>query len=115
MTLPKSMAADALVTAIDGGRVGIFTHASGDARKIMQELVDEYPELREVSELRWVNGAQSITFLGGGCVDFRVMGHGFRAEVFDRCYVPIGSDMEYVNGRIRPCLATSTDGTLTGY
>ena len=115
MILPKSMAADALVTAIDGGRVVVFARPVG-VTAIMKDLLCEYPELVEVATIRRVNGDQSLTFPGGGRVEFRDIHRTveYRGACLDRIYVPIGTSTDVLM-EIRPALATSQDGTLTGY
>lgn len=102
-----------MVVAIDGGRVGIFTDRSS-VRRLMTEIVDEFPELREVATLRWTNGDQEITFPNGGRVIFLSVDltRSIRGTRLDRCYVPIGT-RDWTLDEIKPALATSSDGLIT--
>jgi len=116
MILPKPMLDDAMLAAVDGGRVGIFTDRSSSVRRLMTEIVDEFPELREAATLRWTNGDQEISFPNGGRVLFLSVDltRSLRGTRLDRCYVPIGT-REWTLDEIRPALATSSDGLITGY
>ena len=116
MSLPKSMAADALVTAIDGGRVVVFAHSAGASTDIMRGLLREYPELVDVADVRRVSGDESLTFPGGGTIQFRSFRTTarYRGACLDRVYVPIGTSADVLM-ELSPTLATSQDGTLTGY
>ncbi|QDG87126.1 hypothetical protein [Pseudarthrobacter sp. NIBRBAC000502770] len=83
---------------------------------IRKDLLRAYPELADVAEIRRPNGDQSFTFPGGGTVEFRDVGRTveYRGACVDRIYVPIGTSQDILM-EIRPALATSPDGTLTGY
>lgn len=116
MILPKSMAADALVTAIDGGRVLVMAGSSTAAGAIFRELMRGYPELSDVADVRRASGAESLTFPGGGGIEFRTFRSiaRYRGACLDRVYVPIGTGQDVLM-ELSPTLATSEDGTLTGY
>jgi hypothetical protein len=82
----------------------------------MRDLLREYPELADVAEVRRVNGDESLTFPGGGTMQFRSFRTiaRYRGACLDRVYVPIGTNTDVLM-ELRPTLATSQDGTLTGY
>lgn len=117
MVMSKSLAADALLAAVDGGHVAVFADSMQDAREVMRWFVSEYPELDVVAEVIRANGRESMTFPGGGTLTFLPITRdmrGVRGWRLDRCYVPIGISRGVID-MIRPCLATSADGTLAGY
>lgn len=118
MIMSKSLANDALLAAVDGGQVAIFANSAHSARTVMDWFLAEYPELQVVAQISRVNGRESMTFPGGGKASFLVLSNGLRGlrgSRLDRCYVPFETRRDIVDDHIRPCLATSTDGTLAGY
>ena len=117
MVMSKSLAADALLAAVDGGHVAVFADSMQDARTAMRWFEDEYPELDVVAEIIRANSRESMTFPGGGTLTFLPILRDtqyLRGWCLDRCYVPIGTKRPFVD-ELRPCLATSRDGTLAGY
>lgn len=118
MIMSKSLANDALLAAVDGGQVAIFAHSATDAQTVMRWFLIEYPELEIVAQISRAAGRGSVTFPGGGTATFLSLTkdlRGLRGWSLDRCYVPIETRRHIVDDHIRPCLATSKDGTLAGY
>ncbi|NWL13301.1 hypothetical protein DM793_18715 [Paenarthrobacter nitroguajacolicus] len=114
MIMSKSLAADALLTAVDGGHVGIFGHTKSDTNAVFQDFLTEYPELKIVADVIHALGGEYMTFPGGGTLRFLSFAGAQRAQNLDRCYVPIGSNRDVVD-ELLPYLAASKDGTLAGY
>ncbi|WP_419200568.1 hypothetical protein [Paenarthrobacter nitroguajacolicus] len=116
--MSKSLAADALLAAVDGGHVAIFAETATAERVLFEDFMRAYPELGVVAEIIRALGREALTFPGGGTLTFLSQSmnlNRLRGWSLDRCYVPIGTRRQFVDDHLRPCLAASKDGTLAGY
>ena len=116
--MSKSLAVDALLTAVDGGHVAVFGESLDESEKVYAQLLWDYPEMSVVAERVDAISRICLTFPGGGTLSFLSLASNpdrLRGWSLDRCYVPIGTSPEFVSMHLRPCLATSKDGTMAGY
>jgi len=118
MIMSKSLAADALLTAVDGGHVAVFGESMDDSKKVYAQILWDYPEISVVAERIDALNRISLTFPGGGTLTFLALKSNpdrLRGWSLDRCYVPIETKRQFVNTHLRPCVAASKDGTIAGY
>ena len=116
--MSKSLASDALLTAVDGGHVAVFGECMDDSKKVYAQLLWDYPEISVVAEQIVALARICLTFPGGGTLSFLSLASNpdrLRGWSLDRCYVPIETTRQFVDDHLRPCLAASKDGTLAGY
>jgi len=118
MVMSKSLAADALLAAVDGGNVAVFANSEASMRVAARWFSSEYPELDVVAE--WIHSKhrESMMFPGGGTLTFLSLTSNpdrLRGWSLDRCYVPIGTSPSFVEDHLRWNLHASKDGTMAGY
>ncbi|SEI44954.1 hypothetical protein SAMN04487917_101353 [Arthrobacter sp. yr096] len=118
MNMSKSLAVDALLTAVDGGHVAVFGDSEASMRAAARWFRSEYPELDVVAEMIHAKHRESMTFPGGGTLTFLSLTSNpdrLRGWCLDRCYVPIGTSPRFVEDHLRWNLHASKDGTMAGY
>lgn len=103
---------DALLSASAGSKVGVFGRTLVQVQGIHSAMVDWLED--ESATIRRVNGQHEISFPNGGRIRFLSFNQSARGSSFDRVYVPLQTPSD-VLAEILPALATSDDGTVTGY
>ena len=103
---------DALLSASAGSQVGVFGRTLIQVQGIHAAMVDWLED--ENATIRPVNGQHEISFPSGSRIRFLSFNQGARGSSFDRVYVPLQTPTD-VLAELLPGLATSDDGTVTGY
>ena len=103
---------DALLSASAGSQVGVFARTLIAVQGIHSAMVDWLED--DTATVRRVNGQHEISFPSGGRIRFLSFNQSARGSAFDRVYVPLQTPNEFLE-ELLPSIATSDDGTVTGY